>query len=129
MKSPGRKAFRHSPAAALADATRPIAAVHAPPMPWALLAAGALAMFAASASGTARAPFLLDMARDLATSMPLVADLVAATSISWAVTGMLAGIWSDRWGRKPFLILGPVALAVTLAGVATAPSFLLVAIW
>ena len=99
------------------------------PMPWALLAAGALAMFAASASGTARAPFLLDMARDLATSMPLVADLVAATSISWAVTGMLAGAWSDRWGRRPFLILGPIALAFTLAGVATAPSFLLVAWW
>jgi MFS transporter, DHA1 family, inner membrane transport protein len=98
-------------------------------MPWALLATGALAMFAASASGTARAPFLLDMARDLSTSMPLVADLVAATSISWAVTGMLAGAWSDRWGRRPFLILGPVALTFALAGVATAPSFLLVAWW
>jgi DHA1 family inner membrane transport protein len=99
------------------------------PMPWALLAAGALAMFAASASGTARAPFLLDMARDLSTSMPLVADLVAATSISWAVTGMLAGAASDRWGRRPFLIVGPIALSFALAGIATAPSFLLVALW
>src|ERR1700753_1819121 len=64
------------------------------PMPWALLAAGALAMFAAASSGTTRAPFLLDMARDLSTSMPLVADLVAATSISWAVAGMVAGAGS-----------------------------------
>ena len=98
-------------------------------MPWALLAAGALAMFAAASSGTTRAPFLLDMARDLSTSMPLVADLVAATSISWAIAGMLAGAGSDRWGRRPFLILGPLALAFALVGIATAPTFLLVALW
>ncbi len=98
-------------------------------MPWPLLAAGALAMFAAASSGTTRAPFLLDMARDLSTSMPLVADLVAATSISWAIAGMLAGAGSDRWGRRPFLILGPVALCFALIGIATAPSFLMVALW
>jgi DHA1 family inner membrane transport protein len=98
-------------------------------MPWGLLAAGALGMFAAASSGTTRAPFLLDMARDLSTSMPLVADLVAATSISWAITGMLAGAGSDRWGRRPFLILGPCALCLTLVGIATAPSFLLVTLW
>jgi DHA1 family inner membrane transport protein len=98
-------------------------------MPWALLAAGALAMFAAASSGTTRAPFLLDMARDLSTSMPLVADLVAATSISWAISGMLAGAGSDRWGRRPFLILGPLALTFALVGIATAPTLLLVALW
>jgi DHA1 family inner membrane transport protein len=99
------------------------------PMPWALLAAGALAMFAASSSGTTRAPFLLDMARDLATTMPLVADLVAATSISWALAGILAGTASDRWGRRPFLLTGPVALTFALAGIATAPTFPLVVLW
>jgi MFS transporter, DHA1 family, inner membrane transport protein len=104
-------------------------AAKSPRMPWALLATGALAMFAASASGTARAPFLLDMARDLDTAMPYVADLVALTSISWAVTGMLAGAWSDRWGRRPFLLSGPIMLAFALIGVASAPSFFLVALW
>jgi DHA1 family inner membrane transport protein len=98
-------------------------------MPWALLVAGALAMFAASSSGTTRAPFLLDMARDLSTTMPLVADLVAATSISWAVAGMLAGAGSDRWGRRPFLLAGPLALTFALVGIATAPTFLLVVVW
>ncbi len=98
-------------------------------MPWALLAAGALAMFAAASSGTTRAPFLLDMARDLSTSLPLVADLVAATSISWAIAGMLAGAGSDRWGRRPFLILGPLALCFTLIGIASAPTFLMVVVW
>ena len=99
------------------------------PMPWALLAAGALAMFAAASSGTTRAPFLLDMARDLSTSLPLVANLVAATSIAWAVSGMLAGAWSDRWGRRPFLIFGPLALCGAMLGVAAAPNFPLVAVW
>ena len=98
-------------------------------MPWALLAAGALAMFAAASSGTTRAPFLLDMARDLSTSLTLVANLVAATSIAWAIAGMLAGAYSDRWGRRPFLILGPLALCFAMVGVATAPNFAMVALW
>ena len=101
----------------------------ATPMPWALLAAGALAMFAAGASGSARAPFLLDMARDLDTSLPWVANLVAATSIAWAITGMLAGAGSDRWGRRPFLVLGPIALCGAMLGLAAAPSFPMVALW
>ena len=86
-------------------------------------------MFAAASSGTTRAPFLLDMARDLSTSLPLVANLVAATSIAWAISGMLAGAGSDRWGRRPFLIVGPLALCGAMIGVATAPSFLMVALW
>lgn len=98
-------------------------------MPWALLAAGALAMFAASASGPARAPFLLAMARDLDTPLALIADLVAATSVPWAIAGMIAGPLSDRWGRRPFLLLGPVALCGSLAGIATAPTFAMVALW
>ena len=37
---------------------------HYPRMPWPLLAAGCFGVFAASCSGTTRAPFLIDMARD-----------------------------------------------------------------
>ena len=69
-------------------------------MPWALLAAASLAMFTAAASGTTRAPFLIDMARDLLVSVPLVANLVAVTSIAWGLASMLAGAGSDRWGRR-----------------------------
>ena len=43
-----------------------VAAMALPRMPWALLAAACLGMFAASCSGTTRAPFLLDMAREQA---------------------------------------------------------------
>ncbi len=98
-------------------------------MPWPLLAASALAMFVAASSGTTRAPFLLDMARDLSTSLALVGNLVAATSVSWAAAGMLAGAGSDRWGRRPFLILGPVALCFALIGVAGARDFPEAILW
>ena len=98
-------------------------------LPWALLAAASLAMFTAAASGTTRAPFLIDMARDLSVSVPLIANLVAITSVSWGITSMIAGAWSDRWGRRPFLIGGPFALALAATGVATAGSFLGVAAW
>jgi DHA1 family inner membrane transport protein len=100
-----------------------------PKMPWPLLAAAALAMFAAASSGTTRAPFLLDMARDLSTSLALVGNLVAATSVSWAVAGMLAGAGSDRWGRRPFLIIGPIALCFALIGVASARDFPEAILW
>jgi DHA1 family inner membrane transport protein len=100
-----------------------------PAMPWPLLAAACLGMFAASCSGTTRAPFLLEMARDLHTSLPLVANLMAATSVAWGITSLLAGAGSDRWGRRPFLILGPLGLGLSLVGVAQAGSFAWVAAW
>ena len=98
-------------------------------LPWALLAAASLGMFAASASGTTRAPFLIDMARDLSTSLPLVGNLVAATSVSWGIASAVAGALSDRWGRRPFLVGGPVALALSMVGVAQAGDFVSVAAW
>jgi len=100
-----------------------------PRMPWALLAAACLAMFVASSSGTTRAPFLLDMARDLGTSLPLVANLMALTSITWGVASLVAGAGSDRWGRRPFLIAGPIALGACMVGVSTARNFPEAAIW
>ena len=92
-------------------------------MPWALLAAACLGMFAASSSGTTRAPFLIEMARDLATSIPMVANLMAMTSISWGVASLFAGAGSDRWGRRPFLVGGPIGLALCMAGVAVSDGY------
>jgi predicted MFS family arabinose efflux permease len=98
-------------------------------LPWPLLAAASLAMFTVAASGATRAPFLIDMARDLNASVPLIANLVAINSISWGITSILAGTGADRWGTRPFLLGGPVGLAVAVTGVATAGSFLGVATW
>jgi predicted MFS family arabinose efflux permease len=98
-------------------------------LPWALLAAASLAMFTVGASGTTRAPFLIDMARDLAASVPLIANLVAVSSISWGVTSIVAGTASDRWGTRPFLIGGPLGLALATVFIARSESFLAVAVW
>ena len=68
-------------------------------------------MFTVAASGTTRAPFLIDMARDLSASVPLIANLVAITSVAWGITSIFAGAGSDRWGTRPFLIGGPLGLA------------------
>ena len=86
-------------------------------------------MFAASSSSTTRAPFLIEMARDLATSLPLVANLMAMTSIAWGIASLLAGAGSDLWGRRPFLIGGPLGLAACMLGVATSAGYLAVAAW
>lgn len=100
-----------------------------PRMPHALLAAACIGMFAASASGSTRAPFLIDMARDLEASLPLVANLMALTSVAWGVSSLMAGAGSDRWGRRPFLIGGPVALALCMVGVSRSGSYAMVALW
>jgi DHA1 family inner membrane transport protein len=98
-------------------------------MPWALLIAAAVGSFAATASGSVRSPFLLDMARDLGTSLPVIGNLFALTAVAWGVTSFLAGIGADRWGRRPFLIGGPIALGGALVGVASGPSLFAVAAW
>ncbi|MGE0417894.1 MAG: MFS transporter [Acetobacteraceae bacterium] len=98
-------------------------------MPWPLIIAAALGMFTAAASGTTRAPFLIDIARDLSSTVPLVANMVALTSVAWGLASMVAGTASDRWGRRPFLILGPFALAGATAGIATSGSLFALAAW
>jgi DHA1 family inner membrane transport protein len=100
-----------------------------PSLPYALLASACLGMFAASSSGTTRAPFLIDMARDLSSQVAHVANLVAMTSIAWGIASMFAGAGSDRFGRRPFLLGGPIVLAIALIGVAQAETFLTVAAW
>jgi MFS transporter, DHA1 family, inner membrane transport protein len=98
-------------------------------MPKLLLIAAALGMFTAGASGTTRAPFLIDMARDLSSSVPIIANLLAVNSIAWGGAAFLAGPGSDRWGCRPFLVGGPIGLACASIGIATAPSLFLVAVW
>jgi DHA1 family inner membrane transport protein len=100
-----------------------------PRMPWAVLAACCLAMFAASSSGAARAPFLIDMARDLGSTVPMIANLMATTSVCWGISSLFAGRWSDRIGRRPFLLGGPLGLAGCMLGVAWSPGFWGVAFW
>ena len=99
------------------------------PMPWLLIAATCLATFAITASGSTRAPFLIDMAGDLDVSLTMIANLFGMTSIAWGLTSFGAGVFSDKIGRRPFLVGSPIALAGALGGVAQAESFVAVAAW
>src|SRR5260221_1037298 len=92
-------------------------------MPWAVIGAGCLGSFAATSSGTTRAPFLLEMSHDLHVGMPLVANLVSMTATAWGITSALAGYLSDRFGRRPLLIAAPFALALAMIAQAFSAEF------
>ncbi|WP_270935131.1 MFS transporter [Falsiroseomonas oryzae] len=98
-------------------------------LPWALIGSACLAMFAISASGTTRAPFLLEMARDLSTSLALTANLMAINAVTWGVASLLVGPVSDRIGRRPFLLGAPLLLGLSSVGIAGAQTFPGVAAW
>ena len=74
-------------------------------MPWALIGAACLGSFAATSSGTTRAPFLIDMARDFDVPMPLVANLVSLTATAWGFASALGGWMSDKVGRRALLVV------------------------
>ncbi len=98
-------------------------------MPWALIGAACLGSFAATASGTTRAPFLIEMSHDLAVSVPLVANLVSFTATAWGVASAAGGSLSDRIGRRVMLVGGLLALAIAMCGQALAGNFFWVAVW
>jgi DHA1 family inner membrane transport protein len=98
-------------------------------LPWALIGAACLGSFAATSSGTTRAPFLLSMAHDLDVSMPLVANLVSMTSISWGLASAVGGVMSDWLGRRVLLIGGLFCLSLAMVAMANAGSFFWVAVW
>src|SRR4051812_44878045 len=98
-------------------------------LPWALIGAACLGSFAATSSGTTRAPFLLVMSHDLGVSMPLVANLVSMTATAWGFTSAFGGWLSDRVGRRVMLVGGLFCLALAMCGQAMAGNFLWVAVW
>ena len=102
----------------------------APPrLSWRLIAASAFALFALSCSGTTRAPFLVDMANDFAVSLGATANVIALNAVTWGIASILAGALSDRIGRKPFLVFGPISLAICTAAAALSQSYAVFAFW
>jgi predicted MFS family arabinose efflux permease len=90
------------------------------------LSAGALL---ATASSVGITPFLLDMARDLHADLAAVANLVALQSAAWGTASLVAGVASDRWGRRPVLAIGLLLLGGTGIGIAFAQDYPWVATW
>ncbi|MCC6626462.1 MAG: MFS transporter [Chloroflexi bacterium] len=101
----------------------------APPAIPLLLGVLTVATFLTTGTGVTRAPFLLAMAADLQTTLAAVANLVSLSAISWGMASLASGILSDRIGRRQMLIVGQILMAVSMLGIALAPTYLAAAAW
>ena len=82
-----------------------------------------MAIFAFASSVTMLGPLLVDLSRDLDISLGQAGLLAAAMAISWAVAAPFAGVLSDRFGRRPLIVLASVGLGTVTLGAGLAPSF------
>ena len=89
---------------------------------WMLIALSA-ASFMVTSSGSATAPFLQNIAADLSTGLPAIANLFSAQAITWGGASLITGALSDRFGRRPMLIAGVALLGATRLGFAAASGY------
>src|SRR5215218_8360345 len=82
-----------------------------------------LATYLANVSAIAMTPFLLDIARDLDADLAAMGVLLAVGSITWAAVSMFAGVASDRYGRRPVLLIGLLGLALAPLGLASTSQY------
>lgn len=87
------------------------------------------AAFLASTSGVVITPFLLTMADDLGTDLAGISLLVALNNLTWAGSALATGRLSDRFGRKPIILIGLSGLATCSFGAALAEDYLSMAFW
>jgi MFS transporter, DHA1 family, inner membrane transport protein len=82
-----------------------------------------LSAFLAALNFFAPTPFYPQMARDLATTVPLLGQVVTLMALLSAGLGLLIGPLADRYGFRRPLALGLLAIAVTLGGTGLAPTY------
>lgn len=94
-----------------------------PAYPLALLAVAGTGVFMASATGMTRAPFLLQMARDLDVSLVMVSHLLSVTAVTWGITAFFTGLLGAAFGRRRVLMGGQIVLGLSMIGIAVAQSY------
>jgi predicted MFS family arabinose efflux permease len=87
-----------------------------------LLTLGFLA-FAAVYNGLVMSPVLEQMAREFGITTGTAGSVVAAYGAPGIAVALLAGPYSDRIGRKPFLVVGPLVMGISTLAAAIAPTF------
>ena len=92
-------------------------------MPWALVLSACLGMFAATSSGSTRAPFLPDMAADLFVSLPAMANLFGVTAACWGISSFVVGRFLTPQNRRLFAIASMAALGVAMLCVTLVNSY------
>ena len=79
--------------------------------------------FSAVYNGLVMSPVLEQMAREFGITTGTAGLVVAAYGAPGIAVALLAGPYSDRIGRKPFLVIGPLVMGVATLAAAIAPSF------
>lgn len=88
-----------------------------------LLAILGFLSFSAVYSGVVMSPVLEQMAREFGITTGTAGLVVAAYGAPGIAVAVLAGPYSDRIGRKPFLVVGPLVMGLATLAAAAAPSF------
>lgn len=88
-----------------------------------LLAVLGFLSFSAVYSGVVMSPVLEQMAREFGITTGTAGLVVAAYGAPGIAVAVLAGPYSDRIGRKPFLVVGPLVMGAATLAAAVAPSF------
>jgi len=101
------------------SATTEVPDARAAGSPTVLCATVACTVFVTLTATAMLGPLLVVMADEWRTTVPVVAQLAAATA--WAVAALLAGPVSDAYGRRPVLVAGALLIAAASIGTALAP--------
>jgi len=88
-----------------------------------LLAVLGFLSFAAVYNGLVMSPVLEPLAREFGISTGTAGLVAAAYGAPGIAVAVLAGPYSDRIGRKPFLVVGPAIMGLATLAAAVAPSF------
>src|SRR4051794_2699313 len=79
--------------------------------------------FGFATSLTMLGPLLVDLSRELDVSLGQAGLLAAALAASWAVAAPFAGLLSDRFGRRPMIVLALSGLGIVTVGAGLAPNY------
>ncbi|MDQ6858468.1 MAG: MFS transporter [Chloroflexota bacterium] len=82
--------------------------------------------FAAVYNGLVMSPVLVQVAQEFGITTGTAGLVVAAYGAPGIAVALLAGPYSDRIGRKPFLVIGPFVMGVFTLLASAAPSFALI---
>ena len=81
------------------------------------------AIFGFATCVTMLGPLLVDLSRELDVSLGQAGLLAAAMAVTWAISAPFAGVLSDRFGRRPLIVLALLGLGTVTLGAGLAPGF------
>ena len=94
-----------------------------------MLGALCTATFFVTSTGVSTAPFMNQLTRDLSSSLPAIAHLFSIQALAWGTASFVAGMLSDRIGRRAILVAGVVLIGLTRVGFAAADTYAGAVLW